>query len=146
MKRLLFLAGVSALIGCSSTDKSRHVSVDGVYANGMAFGSVDVQAAPSEGNESAMISYKDEADWFKDEKNHDIQILLAGSNSVQYAQNIVSNICSAFILTAPYLKGRETAVCKCGTKADCKCDPCKCGAREPEDKSEEPPPQELPSI
>lgn len=132
MKRLLFLAGVSALIGCSSTDKSRHVSVDGVYANGMAFGSVDVQAAPSAGNESAMISYKDEADWFKDEKNHDIQILLAGSNSVENAHTIVSNICAAFIQTAPYLKGKETAVCKCGTKADCKCEPCKCNEKKAE--------------
>ena len=136
MKRLLFVAMAAAFVGCSSADKSRHLDVAGVYANPSGTfiaGSVESQSAP-EGVESAMVAYEDSKAWLSEQKEHDIRILLTGTNAVTSAESIVSNICAAFIATAPALKG---GACKCDP---CKCDPCKCGKREPSDTPEEPPP------
>ena len=132
------------LSGCG-TSKARHLDISGAYvakSGAFAIGSVESQSAP-EGIESAMVSYEDSAAWFSDVKEHRIRILLTGTNSTASAEGIVSNICAAFTATAPVVLGANASACKCNP---CKCDPCKCGAREPEDKSEEPPPQELPSI
>lgn len=125
MKKLLFIvAGCAVFGGCTTADKTRHIDVSGAYANGMAFGSVEVQTASDE-SESAMVSYKDSVAWFSDAKEHDIRILLTGTNSVQSAGNIVSNICAAFVATAPVLTDASGKACKCG--ADCKCEGvCKC--------------------
>ena len=138
------------LSGC--TTKTRHLDISGAYvaqSGAIAIGSVEVQSAP-EGVESAMVSYEDSAAWFSDVKEHRIRILLTGTNSTASADCIVSNICKAFVRAAPVVTGTITNMvpasakpCKCNP---CNCDPCKCRAREPEDKSEEPPPQELPSI
>ena len=131
------------LSGCAT--KTRHLDISGAYvaqSGAIAIGSVEVQSAP-EGVESAMVSYEDSAAWFSDVKEHRIRILLTGTNSTASAEGIVSNICAAFTATVPVVLGANASACKCNS---CKCDPCKCGAREPEDKSEEPPPQELPSI
>lgn len=144
MKKLLFVTLAATLAGCGST-KSRHLDISGAYvtqSGALAIGSVEAQSAP-EGIESAMISYEDSAAWFSDVKEHRIRILLTGTNSTASADGIVSNICAAFTATAPVVLGANAPACKCDP---CKCNPCKCGAREPEDKSEEPPLQELPSI
>lgn len=122
MKRLLFAAMGAAFVGCSSVDKSRHLDVAGLYATQKGTfiaGSVEVQSAP-EGVESAMVAYEDSKAWLSEQKEHDIRVLLTGTNAVKSAESIVSNICAAFIATAPVLKG---GACKCDP---CKCDPCKC--------------------
>lgn len=117
MKILLFAAMAAAFVGCSSADKSRHLDVSGLYANQSGTfiaGSIEAQSAP-EGVESAMVAYEDSKAWLSEQKEHDIRILLTGTNAVTSAESIVSNICAAFIATAPALKGGA-----------CKCDPCKC--------------------
>ena len=145
MKKLLFVALAATLAGCG-TSKARHLDIGGGYASKsgtLAIGSIEVQSAP-EGTESAMIRYEDEVAMFSEKKEHSINVLLTGTNSTASAIGIVKCICKAFIATAPAIvTGTNAPACKCNP---CKCDPCKCGAREPEDKSEEPPPQELPSI
>lgn len=146
---LLMVAWVLVMVwfltGCG-TSKARHLDIGGGYASKsgtIAIGSIEVQSAP-EGTESAMIRYEDEVAMFSEKKEHSINVLLTGTNSTASAIGIVKCICKAFIATAPAIvTGTNAPACKCNP---CKCDPCKCGAREPEDKSEEPPPQELPSI
>ena len=138
MKKLLFVALAATLAGCGST-KSRHLDISGAYvtqSGTVAIGSVEAQSAP-EGIESAMVSYEDSAAWFSDVKEHRIRILLTGTNSTASADGIVSNICAAFTATAPVVLGANAST----NAPACKCDPCKCGAREPEEKAEEPPAQ-----
>lgn len=95
------LFGAWLLCGCSA--KTHHVDLAGCYATQagtLAIGSIEVQSAP-DGAESAMVSYEDSKAWFSDIKEHRIRILLTGTNSVTAADGIVSNICAAFIATAP---------------------------------------------
>ena len=130
MKRLLFGAIAAVIVaGCGTTTKSRHLDISGAYANKtgtIALGSIEVQSAP-EGVESAMVKYEDDVAFLSDKKKHYVSVLLTGTNSTSAATGIISNICSAFIATAPTIAATSEgkAVCaKCGT--ECKCDPCKC--------------------
>ena len=88
------------------TEKSRHLDIGGVWTNPKTgtfiAGSIEVQSAP-EGVESAMVKYEDDTSLFSDEKNHKINILMTGSNSVQSVTSVVQSICTAFIATAPIL-------------------------------------------
>lgn len=136
----LFAAGVAVLAICTGcATKTHHVDLAGMYANQtgtLAVGSIEIQSAP-DGTESAMVSYEDDTSWFSDAKAHRIRVLLTGTNSTASAEGIVSNICNAFIMTAPALanganvstNGCACSPCKCSScKCDpCKCDPCKCG-------------------
>ena len=70
-------------------------------------GSIEVQSAP-EGVESAMVKYEDDTSLFSDEKNHKINILMTGSNSVQSVTSVVHSICTAFIATAPVIVNAST--------------------------------------
>lgn len=91
-------------IGCTSLDEvSCHTEAKGAIADRsgrFAVGSVNIQNAPK-GVESAMVSYKDAVPLIGDEKEHYINILMTGSNSVASVTSVVSNICNAFIRTAP---------------------------------------------
>lgn len=122
---LATICATALLAGCAT--KTRSIDLAGMYvseAGTLAIGSVEVMAAP-QGEESASIRYAEDTAWLSPStKTHAIKIMLTGTNSVASAKRIVANICSAFIATAPALKGGA-----------CKCDPCKCA-----DKSEEPPP------
>ena len=134
MRKLLFVAIAATLATGCGTSKTRHLDISGAYvaqSGALAIGSVEVQSAP-EGTESAMVSYEDSAAWFSDAKEHRIRILLTGTNSTASAEGIVSNICAAFTATAPVVLGANAS-----TNAPT----CKCGAREPEEKAEEPPAQ-----
>lgn len=99
MKKLIILTLGLAICGCAT--KSRHVDLAGAYSSGgtFAIGSVEIQSAP-EGIESAMVSYEDSKAWFSDIKEHSIRILLTGTNSVNSADNIVKDICNAFVTVA----------------------------------------------
>jgi hypothetical protein len=92
------------VIGCTSLDEvSCHTEAKGAIVDRsgrLAVGSVNIQNAPR-GVESAMVSYKDSMPLIGDEKEHYIQVLLTGSNSVASITGVVSNICNAFIRTAP---------------------------------------------
>ena len=107
---ILFFGGIAlmALCGCMSDDaeKSRHLDIGGVWTNPksgtLIAGSIEVQSAP-EGVESAMVKYEDDTSLFSDKKNHKINILMTGSNSVQSVTSVVHSICTAFIATAPIL-------------------------------------------
>ena len=122
---LATICATTLLTGCAT--KTRSIDLAGMYASEsgtLALGKIEVQSAP-EGVESAAIRYTEDTAWLSPTtKTHSIKIMLTGTNSVASAKRIVANICSAFIATAPALKGGA-----------CKCDPCKCA-----DKSEEPPP------
>lgn len=95
---------VLLMTGCTSLDEvSCHTEAKGAIVDQsgrLAVGSVNIQNAPK-GVESAMVSYKDSVPLIGDEKEHYIQVLLTGSNSVASITGVVSNICSAFIRTAP---------------------------------------------
>jgi hypothetical protein len=111
MKKKLFtvLAVLSmAMCGCMSLDDaSCHADFDGVVVDKsgrLAAGSVKIQSAPS-GVESAMVKYKDDTSLFSDEKKHEIDILITGSNSVSSVTSVVHSICNAFIATAPAISG-----------------------------------------
>ena len=112
---VLFFSGIAlmALCGCMSddTEKSRHLDIGGVYTDPKTgtfiAGSIEVQSAP-EGVESAMVKYEDDTSLFSDEKNHKINILMTGSNSVQSVTSVVHSICTAFIATAPVIVNAST--------------------------------------
>lgn len=99
--------------GCMSDDieKSRHLDIGGVWTNPetgtFIAGSIEVQSAP-EGVESAMVKYEDDTSLFSDKKNHKINILMTGSNSVQSVTSVVHSICTAFIATAPVIVNAST--------------------------------------
>lgn len=115
----LFFGTIAMMFACGCTTRSQHVALDGMFvseAGTFAIGSIEVQSAP-EGVESAMVSYEDDTSWFSDAKSHSIRILLTGTNSVASADGIVSNICAAFVATAPIVANasstnRLTAVMK----------------------------------
>lgn len=90
--------------GCTSLDEvSCHTEAKGAIVDRsgrFAVGSVNIQNAPK-GVESAMVSYKDSMPLIGDEKEHYIQVLLTGSNSVTSITGVVSSICNAFIQAAP---------------------------------------------
>ena len=112
---ILFFGGIAlmALCGCMSDDaeKSRHLDIGGVWTNPksgtLIAGSIEVQSAP-EGVESAMVKYEDDTSLFSDKKNHKINILMTGSNSVQSVTSVVHSICTAFIATAPVIVNAST--------------------------------------
>ena len=112
---ILFFGGLAlmALCGCMSDDaeKSRHLDIGGVWTNPksgtLIAGSIEVQSAP-EGVESAMVKYEDDTSLFSDKKNHKINILMTGSNSVQSVTSVVHSICTAFIATAPVIVNAST--------------------------------------
>lgn len=111
MKKKLFtvLAVLSmAMCGCMSLDEaSCHADLNGVLVDKsgrLAAGSVRIQSAPI-GVESAMIKYEDSEPLIGDEKEHRINILITGTNSVESVTGVVSCICSAFIATAPKISG-----------------------------------------
>ena len=112
---ILFFGGLAlmAFCGCMSDDpeKSRHLDIDGVWTNPktgtLIAGSIEVQSAP-EGVESAMVKYEDDTSLFSDKKNHKINILMTGSNSVQSVTSVVHSICTAFIATAPVIVNAST--------------------------------------
>lgn len=90
--------------GCTSLDEvSCHTEAKGAIVDRsgrFAVGSVNIQNAPK-GVESAMVSYKDSMPFTGDEKEHYIQVLMTGSNSVASITGVVSSICNAFIRIAP---------------------------------------------
>ena len=112
---VLFFSGIALMVlcGCMSDDpeKSRHLDIGGVYTDPKTgtfiAGSIEVQSAP-EGVESAMVKYEDDTSLFSDEKNHKINILMTGSNSVQSVTSVVHSICTAFIATAPVIVNAST--------------------------------------
>lgn len=112
---ILFFGGLALMVlcGCMSDDseKSRHMDIGGVWTNPktgtLIAGSIEVQSAP-EGVESAMVKYEDDTSLFSDEKNHKINILMTGSNSVQSVTSVVHSICTAFIATAPVIVNAST--------------------------------------
>lgn len=118
---ILFAAGIALLAVCAGcATKSRHLDISGMYANqsgSVAIGSIEVQSAP-EGVESAMVSYEDSAAWFSETKEHRIRILLTGTNSVTAADAVVSNICAAFIATAPAIVSPSTSLSPARTSAE----------------------------
>ena len=112
---ILFFGGIAlmALCGCMSDEpeKSRHLDIGGVWTNPktgtLIAGSIEVQSAP-EGVESAMVKYEDDTSLFSDKKNHKINILMTGSNSVQSVTSVVHSICTAFIATVPVIVNAST--------------------------------------
>lgn len=107
----LFAAGIALLAVCTGcSGKTHHVDLAGMYATQagtLAVGSIEIQSAP-DGTESAMVSYEDDTSWFSDAKKHNIRILLTGTNSVAAAEGVVSNICAAFVATAPVISDRAS--------------------------------------
>lgn len=107
---------------CGCTTKTRSIDLDGMYvseAGTLAVGSIEVMAAPV-GEETVAIRYAEDTAWLSPStKTHEIKILLTGTNSITAADGIVSNICSAFVSTAPVLNGGagRCAVCACSTNA-----------------------------
>lgn len=99
-----FIVFILLMAGCTSLDEvSCHTEAKGAIVDRsgrLAVGSVNIQNAPK-GTESAMVSYKDSMPLIGDEKEHYIQVLMSGSNSVMSITSVVSNICNAFIRTAP---------------------------------------------
>lgn len=103
-----FIVFILLMTGCTSLDEvSCHTEAKGAIVDQsgrLAIGSVDIQNAPK-GVESAMVSYKDSLPLIGDEKEHYIRVLMTGSNSVVSIVGVVSNICNAFIRTAPAVVG-----------------------------------------
>lgn len=101
---LVVVAWLALLAGCISYDEvTCHHEAKGAIVDPsgrLAVGINSIQNAPK-GVESAMVSYRDSMPLIGDEKEHYIQILLTGSNSVTAVTGVVSNICNAFIRTAP---------------------------------------------
>lgn len=104
---LLFFGALALFALCGCATKSHHIDLAGCYATQagtLAIGSIEIQSAP-EGVESAMVSYEDSKAWFGDIKEHRIRILLTGTNSVNAADLIVRDICSAFTAVAVATNG-----------------------------------------
>ena len=103
---MMFAIGIALLAVCTGcATKTRNIDLDGMYlteAGTLAIGSIEVMASPV-GEESAAIRYAEDTAWLSPStKTHEIKILLTGTNAVQSANGIVSNICAAFTATAPY--------------------------------------------
>ena len=98
MKKMIMVAlAACAAAGCAT--KSRSFDAKGMYASEsgqVAIGKIHVDAIP-EGTDSAVIHYSEDTAWIHDEKLHDIDVILTGTNSVSNATSIVSSICNAFV-------------------------------------------------
>ena len=110
---MMFAIGIALLAVCTGcATKTRNIDLDGMYlteAGTLAIGSIEVMASPV-GEESAAIRYAEDTAWLSPStKTHEIKILLTGTNAVQSATGIVSNICAAFTATAPSLSPARTS-------------------------------------
>lgn len=112
MKKLLFAAVAAAFMcGCG---KSVDVEGKGMYANAnsgvVGIGEFEVVTYP-EGTEGARIKYEEDTAWLSPStKTHAFKIDIVGSNSCSQVSGIVSNICSAFIATAPQIAAINNGV------------------------------------
>lgn len=93
------------LAGCATSDKTRTIDADGMYANAaaetIAIGSVEVMSAPN-GEDSAFIKYAEDNAWLSPSmKLHNISVQLSGTNTTHCVTNIVKSICEAFIAVKP---------------------------------------------
>lgn len=100
------------LAGCATSDKTRTIDADGMYANAasetVAIGSVKVMSS-SKGEEAAFVEYGEDNAWLSPSmKLHKLEIFMTGSNSVSQASKIVDSIQSAFVAVHP--KAEEGAV------------------------------------
>jgi len=101
---LLFSLALTLLAGCG---KSVDVEGDGMYANAnsgvVGIGSFEVVTYP-EGVEGARIKYEEDTAWLSPStKTHAFKIDIVGSNSCSQVSGVVSNICAAFVATAPQI-------------------------------------------
>lgn len=106
MKKLMF----AALVGCmvfafAGCGKSVDVEGKGMYANvnsgTVGIGDFEVVTYP-EGVEGARIKYEEDTPWLSPgTKTHSFKIDIVGTNSCLQVSGIVSNICAAFISSAP---------------------------------------------
>ena len=117
MKRLMFAAATVAIAaGCG---KSVDVEGRGLYANSssgvVGIGEFEVVTYP-EGVEGARIKYEEDTAWLSPgTKTHAFKIDIVGTNSCNQVSGIVSNICAAFVATAP-----QIAAINSGNAADAK--------------------------
>ena len=103
-KIILICCAFSAAIltGCG---KSVDVEGRGMYANAnsatVGIGDFEVVTYP-EGVEGARIKYEEDTPWLSPgTKTHSFKIDIVGTNSCSQVSCIVSNICAAFISSAP---------------------------------------------
>ena len=103
MKKIMFAALVAAVsAGCG---KSVDIEGKGMYANinsgTVGIGEIEVVTYP-EGVEGSRIEYEEDTAWLSPEtKTHAFKIDIVGTNSCSHVSGIVSNICAAFIASAP---------------------------------------------
>lgn len=100
-----------AFCGCSS--KTRTVDVGGMFTQAelgmLAIGSVEVMSSPS-GEESALIRYVEDCALLNSSMMlRNLSIQLTGTNAVQGAEKIASEICRAIVDSA-LLTNRTAAV------------------------------------
>lgn len=112
MKKLMFAALVAALAaGCG---KSVDVEGKGMYANvnsgTVGIGEFEVVTYP-EGVEGARIKYSEDTPWLSPgTKTHAFKIDIVGTNSCGQVSGIVSNICAAFVSSAPKIAAINNGV------------------------------------
>lgn len=112
MKEIMFAALVAAFAaGCG---KSVDVEGKGMYANAnsgtVGMGVFEVVTYP-EGVEGARIKYEEDTAWLSPEtKTHAFKIDIVGTNSCGQVSCIVSNICAAFVSSAPKIAAINNGV------------------------------------
>ena len=106
MEKLMFQMSAAvlsfSLVGCG---KSVDVEGRGMYANAnsatVGIGDFEVVTYP-EGVEGARIKYEEDTPWLSPgQKTHAFKIDIVGTNACSQVSGIVSNICAAFISSAP---------------------------------------------